>query len=291
MEPFTTALRWDDRPELRAPVLVAAFEGWNDAAEAASSAVEWLRHRWAARQIASLEPEEYYDFQAVRPRVVLADGYTRELRWPENRCFAAELPDAARDAVLVSGVEPNYRWKSFCNEILTVAKETGCGLVITLGALLADVPHTRPVRITGTADDDEMARRLGLERSRYEGPTGIVGVLHDTCRSAGLPSVSLWAPVPHYVANPPNPKATLALLDSVGRLLGATTETADLRAGVAAWQHRIDEAVADDEETAVYVRELERRADEEMSEEDLASGEALAAQIEDFLRERDDEGD
>lgn len=282
------SLRWDERPELRRPVMIAGFEGWNDAAEAASSAVDWLRRRWNSRQIASIDPEAYYDFQAVRPRVVLTDGFARELKWPENRCFAASLSDASRDAVLVSGVEPSYRWRGFCEEILTVARETGCEMVITLGALLADVPHTRPVRITGTAVDDEMARRLGLERSRYEGPTGIVGVLHDTCRAAGLPSVSLWAPVPHYVASPPNPMATLALLDAISQLLGTHTDTDELRSGVAAWQQRIDEAVAEDEETSVYVRELERRVDEEVMEEDLPTGDALAAQIEQFLREQDD---
>lgn len=284
------ALLWDDRPELRSPVLLGAFKGWNDAGEAASGAMEWLRHRWEAQRFARIDPDPYFDFQAVRPQVVLVEGVTRELHWPANECFSARLPSARRDAVLLSGVEPSYRWRDFCSDIVAVAQETGCEMVVTLGALLADVPHTRPLRITGTAGDEALARRLGLERSRYEGPTGIVGVLHDACLRAGLPSVSLWAPVPHYVGHPPNPVGTLALLQAVGRLLDCPTDTGDLQAAAEVWRARVDEAVADDAETSGYVRELERRYDEEMSESDLPSGEELAAQIEEFLRDEGVEG-
>lgn len=282
---------WDDRSELTRPVLVAAFEGWNDAAEAASGAVTWLHRRWDARRIAHVDPEEYFDFQAVRPRVHLVDGVTKELAWPENEFAAARVDGGDRDAVLLVGTEPSYRWRHFCDDVLDVVEAVGCEMVVTLGALLADTPHTRPPRITGTAGNDELARRLGLERSRYEGPTGIVGVLHDTCRRRGLPSVSLWAPVPHYVAGPPNPKATQALLDSVGRLLTASPATGELETAVEAWRQRVDAAVADDEETAEYVRRLEQRYDEEILESDLPSGEDLAAQIERFLSEEPDDDD
>lgn len=286
-----SALLWDDRPALTRPVLLGAFEGWNDAGEAASGAVDWLRHRWDAQRFARIDPDEYFDFQAVRPQVVLVDGVTRELRWPANECFAAHVGPGRRDAVLLAGVEPSYRWREFCADVVTVVEQTGCEMVVTLGALLADVPHTRPLRITGTAADEVLAKRLGLERSRYEGPTGIVGALHDTCRRRGLPSVSLWAPVPHYVANPPNPVATLALLEAVGRLLDAPTDTKELRGAAEAWRTRVDEAVADDDETAEYVSELERRYDDDVTDSDLPSGDELAAQIEQFLRDESDSED
>lgn len=285
------AVTWDDRPELSRPVLLAAFEGWNDAAEAASGAVDWLRHRWNARRFAHVDPEEYFDFQAVRPEVTLVNGETRELRWPTTECFAAEVGPGKRDAVLLTGIEPSYRWRAFCDDIVGIAKDTGCEMVVTLGALLADVPHTRPLRITGTAIDEDLARRLGLERSRYEGPTGIVGVLHEACRSAGLPSVSLWSPVPHYVANPPNPVATLVLLEAVGRLLDLPTDTAELQSAAQSWRAEVDRAVADDDETTEYVTELERRYDEEVTESDLPSGDELAAQIEQFLKGESGDGE
>lgn len=284
-----TGLVWDEHPELSRPVLLAAFEGWNDAAESATSATEWLRHRWDGRRFARIDAQEYFDFQSIRPQLVVADGVTKELRWPANEFFAASATTGVHDAVLLTGTEPSFRWRDFCDEILEVIENTGCEMIVTLGALLADVPHTRPVRITGTAGDDDLARRLGLERSRYEGPTGIVGVLHDTCRRREIPSVSLWAPVPHYVANPPNPVATLALLESVGRLLDSPTDTEELRTAADAWVKKVGEAVAEDDETETYVRELERRYDETLREEDLPTGEDLAAQIQNFLADEDDE--
>ncbi|MGH9004065.1 MAG: PAC2 family protein, partial [Acidimicrobiia bacterium] len=212
-------LSWQDRPTLRRPVMVAAFEGWNDAADAASGALTWLRSRWRAQRMATIEPEEFFDFQVSRPQVSLVDGVTRQITWPANDVFSAHIEEVGRDMVLLSGVEPNLRWKTFCDTVLDVARETGCEMVVTLGALLADVPHTRPIRLTGTAADPELIERLGLSHSRYEGPTGIVGVLHDACRGAGFPSVSLWAPVPHYVASPPNPKATRALIERLAELI------------------------------------------------------------------------
>jgi proteasome assembly chaperone (PAC2) family protein len=280
-----------DLPVLRRPVMIAAFEGWNDAAEAATTAVEWLRNRWDSRRVAEIDPEDYFDFQSVRPHVTMVDGVVRDVRWPSNACFVTQ-PGGARDAVLLSGVEPSYRWRGFCEDVLEVATRQGCEMMLTLGALLADVPHTRPVRITGTAADPATAARLGIERSQYEGPTGIVGVLHDTCRSAGIPSVSLWTPVPHYVAAPPNPKATLALLEAVERIVGAPVGADELVPAVEVWHRRVDEAVADDAETAAYVRELEARADEaEREESALPTGDDLAAQLEQFLRDQDEGGE
>jgi proteasome assembly chaperone (PAC2) family protein len=277
---------WEDRPTLRRPVMVAAFEGWNDAADAASGAVSWLRGRWQAQKVASIEPEDFFDFQVSRPQVSLVDGVTRQITWPANDVFCAHIEEVGRDVVLVSGVEPNLRWKTFCDTMLDVARETGCEMVVTLGALLADVPHTRPIRLTGTAADPELIDRLGLSHSRYEGPTGIVGVLHDACRGAGVPSVSLWAPVPHYVASPPNPKATRALIERLAELIEVPVGVGDLVEAAAAWEERVNELVASDPDVSAYVRQLEERDDDQLDERDLPTGETLAAELERFLRDQ-----
>src|ERR671918_168205 len=277
---------WEERPSLQRPVMVAAFEGWNDAADAASGAVTWLRTRWRARPVASIDPEEFFDFQVSRPQVSLVEGVTRKITWPANDVFSAHIEEVGRDVVLLSGVEPNLRWKTFCETVLDVARETGCEMVVTLGALLADVPHTRPIRLTGTAADPELIERLGLSHSRYEGPTGIVGVLHDACRQAGMPSVSLWAPVPHYVASPPNPKATRALLERLCEVLDVPIGLGDLVEAAAAWEDRVNELVASDPDVSAYVRQLEERDDDQLDERDLPSGETLAAELERFLRDQ-----
>jgi predicted ATP-grasp superfamily ATP-dependent carboligase len=277
---------WQDRPSLQRPVMVAAFEGWNDAADAASGAVTWLRTRWRARPVASIDPEEFFDFQVSRPQVSLVEGVTRKITWPANDVFSAHIEEVGRDVVLLSGVEPNLRWKTFCETVLGVARETGCEMVVTLGALLADVPHTRPIRLTGTAADPELIDRLGLSHSRYEGPTGIVGVLHDACRGAGVPSVSLWAPVPHYVASPPNPKATRALIERLAELIGVPVGVGDLVEAAAAWEDRVNELVASDPDVSAYVRQLEERDDDQIDERDLPTGETLAAELERFLRDQ-----
>jgi proteasome assembly chaperone (PAC2) family protein len=287
-------LIWEHRPELRRPVLVAAFRGWNDAAEAATNAASWLAQRGGATRFARIDPEEHFDFQAVRPQVELMDGVTRAITWPANECFAAEFPESAHDLVVVVGTEPNVKWRSFCRAVLEAAAGTGCEMVVTLGALLADVPHTRPIRITGAVGNQEMMDRLGLTRSRYEGPTGIVGVLHDAVRDAGVPSASLWAPVPHYVAAAPNPVATQALLDRVSALLELDLSLADFDDEVTAWRRRVDEVVAENDEVRDYVSQLEQQADEAAEEQepepiteaDLPSGETLAADIERYLREQ-----
>lgn len=280
-------LVWSDRPALRRPALVAAFEGWNDAANAASSAATWLVRHFGAQRFARIEPDQYFDFGSHRPEVELVDGVTRALRWPTTDCFAAVVPASDRDLVIVVGLEPNYHWRTFCDATIAVAREMGCELVVTFGALLADVAHTRPVRLTGAANDPDLVTRLGLEHSRYEGPTGIVGVLHHRCREMGLPSVSLWAPVPHYLAAPPDPVASRALLDRFGALVGVALDLQELDDESDAWRRRIDEFVAADPEATAYVGQLEERGDSAAREElEHASGEALAAELERFLREQ-----
>jgi len=295
-------LIWENRPHLRRPVLVAAFRGWNDAAEAATGAASWLAERGRASRFAQIDPEEHFDFQAVRPQVELVDGVTREITWPANECFAAEFPDAAHDLVVLVGTEPNVKWRSFCRAVLEAAGGTGCEMIVTLGALLADVPHTRPMPITGAVGDQDVLDRLGLTRSHYEGPTGIVGVLHDAVREAGVPSASLWVPVPHYVASAPNPVATRALLDRLDALLELDLPLAELDDEAEEWRHRVDEVVADNEEVRDYVQRLEDQLDadepddepiaeaEPLTEADLPSGETLAADIERYLRDQPEGG-
>ena len=281
----------DEAPELRDPIMIAAFRGWNDAGDAASFAADHLARVWSAKKIARIDPEEFYDFQAVRPQVELVDGITRRITWPSNEFYAGRVEGSAHDVLLLVGTEPNTRWKTFSALLVEMARRHHVGLVITLGALLADVPHSRPVHITGTAVDEELVRRLGLFRSRYEGPTGIVGVLHDAFSAASVPSASLWAAVPHYLAVTPNPKAALALVEKTVQLVKAPAEVDDLERAAAAYDERVAEIVGSDEDVQAYVRLLEERADERDREEqmdpsDLPSGDALAAELERYLREQ-----
>jgi len=289
-----TELRMDSRPELLRPVLIAAFRGWNDGGQGASLAGAYLARAWAGIEFASIDPENFYDFQATRPTVSLEEGYTRRIDWPENSFMYAPLPGAGRDAVILLGVEPNLRWRTFGELITGLARDLKVELVITLGSLLADVPHTRPAPVTGSATDPDLIEKLGLQASRYEGPTGMVGVLHDACASAGLKSASLWAAVPHYVSLTPSPRAAKALVDRLSELLGADVDTSELDEAADAYAQQVSEAVASDEETAAYVQELERRVDELAEEKDLPSGDALAAELTRYLREQDqrrDDGD
>jgi proteasome assembly chaperone (PAC2) family protein len=288
-------VRFHREPELDRPILVAAFRGWNDAGDAASFAAQHLARTWDAEPLASIDPEEFYDFQAVRPQVELVEGFTRKITWPENELFVASSREE-RDVILLVGTEPNTRWRTFSEVIVEVARTMGVQLVVTLGALLADVPHSRRVHITGTAADPDLVRRLGLQHSRYEGPTGIVGVLHDAFGRAGIDSASLWAAVPHYLAVSPNPKAALALVENATELVGRAAATGDLSRAVAAYEQRATEMVAEDEDVRAYVRLLEERLDEreretanEVDASDLPSGEALAEELERFLRNRPDE--
>jgi proteasome assembly chaperone (PAC2) family protein len=282
-------LRIHSRPELEKPVLLAAFRGWNDGAQAASLAAGYLAKTWDAEQFAEIDPEDFFDFQATRPHVSLVDGLTRRIEWPETGFYHARPEGLERDIVLLLGIEPNLRWRTFTELVVGLASELEVELMITLGALLADVPHTRPAPVTGSATDSELVERLGLSASRYEGPTGIVGVLHDACREAGIPSASLWAAVPHYVSLTPSPRAAVALCGRLGSLIGVDIDVDELEEAAQSYEEQVSEAVASDEETASYVEELERRTDSIEESSDLPSGEALAAELTRFLRERDEE--
>jgi proteasome assembly chaperone (PAC2) family protein len=281
------ALRVLDRPSLTRPVLVSAFRGWNDGGQGASLAGGYLAKIWDAARFAEIDPEDFYDFQATRPHVSLVDGLTRRIDWPENAFYHAHLPGAERDVVLLLGIEPNLRWRAFTSIVVDLAQELGVELMVSLGALLADVPHTRPSPVTGSATDPELVEQLGLSASRYEGPTGIVGVLHDTCRSAEIPSVSLWAAVPHYVSLTPSPRAAKALCERLGELLSADIDVADLDEAAEAYAEQVSEAVAADSDTATYVEELERRSDELQEEIDIPSGDTLAAELTRYLQEHE----
>jgi proteasome assembly chaperone (PAC2) family protein len=284
-------LRLLGKPELERPVLVAAFRGWNDGGQGATLAGGYLARLWQAQRFGEIESEGFLDFQATRPHVSLDEGLTRRIEWPENAFYHARIPEVGRDVVLLLGVEPNLRWRTFCGLVLDLARDLGVELVVTLGSLLADVPHTRAAPVTGTATDPELVERLGLQHSRYEGPTGIVGILQDACRRANVPAASLWAAVPHYVSLAPSPRAARALCDRLATLLSIPIDTSELAEAEETYAEQVTEAVSTDAETAAYVEELERRTDElDLEEhEDLPSGDTLAAELTRFLRERDAE--
>jgi proteasome assembly chaperone (PAC2) family protein len=286
------ALRWEaEAPELREPVLVAAFAGWNDAASAATTALEAIAVSLSADRVAEIDPEEFYDFQVARPTIRMAGGETREVDWPQNSVFVARPPNAERDLVIVSGIEPNLRWRTFASAILEAAERLDVEMVVTLGALLADVPHTRSVPITGLASDPELVERLGLSRSNYEGPTGIVGILHDACRRRELTSASLWAAVPHYVAAVPNPKAALALLRRLEGFTGIAIEASDLEDAMERFETQVDRAVATNPEIEELVRRLETEYEDEPvlgQGQDVPSGDSIARDFQRFLRQRTD---
>jgi len=275
-------------PELVDPVMVAAFEGWNDAGDAASTAVGHLEREWKGEVFAALDAEDYYDFQVNRPQVWMDDG-VRKITWPTTRLSVVRVDDAdgkgkPRDLVLVRGIEPSMRWRSFCNEILGFAHELGVEMVVVLGSLLGDTPHSRPVPVTGSAYDDDSAQAYGLETSRYEGPTGILGVFQDACVQAGLPAISFWAAVPHYVSQPPSPRATVALLQRVEEVLELTVPLGALPAQAEEWVKTVDEMAQEDDEVVEYVRSLEERATEvDLSQ---ANGDSIAREFERYLRRR-----
>src|SRR4051812_22788355 len=288
---------WERHPQLRRPVLVAAFEGWSDAGDAASAAAKYLAAAWNARPFASIDGEDFFDFTSTRPQVRLVDG-VRHIDWPTNQFSAAPLPSGRRDVVFLHGVEPQLKWRTFCTAVLDVATAVGAEMAITLGALLTDTPHSRPVRITGTTADKELANRLGFMPSRYEGPTGITGVLHDALSRGSIPSASLWASVPHYVSQVTSPKAALALVERTASLLDAPVEITELQIAAAAYERSVDERVQDDPEAAAYVQQLEEAAEaEDDDEEDTGAGlmeppelpsrDALAAEVERFLRDQE----
>lgn len=282
-------LRIDHRPELERPILVAAFRGWNDGAQAASLAAGYLAKTWGAERFADVDPENFFDFQATRPHVSLEEGLSRRIDWPETAFYHARPEGLDRDVVLLLGIEPNLRWRTFTELVVGLAGDLGIELLITLGALLADVPHTRSAPVTGSASDKELVERLGLSASRYEGPTGIVGVIHDLCGQSGIPSASLWAAVPHYVSLTPSPRGALALCERLGDVLGIQIEADELEEAARNYEEQVSEAVASDEETAAYVDELERRSDQLDDATELPSGDALAAELTRFLKQRDEE--
>jgi predicted ATP-grasp superfamily ATP-dependent carboligase len=277
----------EDVPELRDPVLIAAFEGWNDAGEAATAAVDHLIDLWDAEPIAALDPEDYYDFQVNRPRVVLDEG-RRRISWRTTRILLATTPGIGRDVILVQGIEPSFRWRAFTIELMEFAQQAGVSTVFTLGALMADVAHTRPIPVTATSDSEDVLHRFDLEPSRYEGPTGIVGVLADAATQAGLQSISCWAAVPHYAGHSPSPKATLGLVSKLEELLDAPIPHGDLPEAAKAWERGINELAETDDEVAEYVQSLEEAQDTADLPE--ASGDAIAREFERYLRRRGHDG-
>ncbi|ACQ80497.1 protein of unknown function DUF75 [Beutenbergia cavernae DSM 12333] len=269
-------------------LLLAAFEGWNDAGSAASEAVSGIATAWEARTTHELDPEDYYDFQVNRPVISVEGPGARGLTWPRTSVSVATSPSAGRTVVFVQGVEPSMRWRSYSEEILDVAQRLGVGTVICVGALLADVPHTRPIPVQTTSEDARVQALLGVEGSDYEGPVGIVGVLAHEAQRRGLHAMSLWAAVPHYVSQPPSPKATLALLTSLEELVGEPVPLGDLAEDSRAWQRGVDQLAEEDPEIAEYVRQLEEAKD--TAELPEASGEAIAREFERYLRRRDTGG-
>ena len=283
------AIELDSVGKLTSPALIAAFEGWNDAGEAASSAISQLTSAWDAKGIGEIDPEDYYDFQVTRPMMDVTDGKAEELVWPTSRLSIARPPEIGRDLILLQGIEPNMRWRGFTAELVNAFTELGVELVILLGALLADSPHTRPLQVTAATSGPDLAAQLHVEPVDYKGPTGIVGVLQHACTAAGLPSVSLWAAVPHYVAQPPSPKATLALLRSVEDILDISLPLQDLPTEARAWERGVDELAEQDTEVAEYVRTLEEAKDATDLPE--ASGDAIAREFERYLRRRGNRGE
>ncbi len=284
------SLTWHtDVPQLRSPVLVCAFRGWNDAASSASAALTAVADSFDAEPIAELDPEDYFDFQATRPTIVLTEGQTRRIDWPQNDLVAVRVPGADRDLVLFDGTEPNLRWRTFSETIATAADTLGVEMVVTLGALVAEVSHTLPVPITGLASDEELVEELDLQRSSYEGPTGIVGVVHDCCRGIGISSASLWAAVPHYVAAVPNPKAALALLRRLEGLTGIAVDATELEEETASYEEQIGRAVAANPEIAELVERIEAEQAEALGDDetDLPSADSIASEFQRFLRQQD----
>ena len=274
----------DDVRDLVDPLVIAAFEGWNDAADAASSVIDHLIDVWDAEVIGAIDPEDFYDFQMNRPIVGIDENGHRRITWPTTQIAIASPPGLDRDIILIRGIEPNMRWRQFCAELLAACDELGGALVVTLAALLADTPHTRPLPVTGTATEPELVDRLKLEQSTYEGPTGIVGVFQDACSRLDIPAVSYWAAVPHYVAQPPCPKATLALLGQLEDLLECSIPLGDLPEEARAWERGVDELAEEEEDIADYVRALEETRDTADLPE--ASGEAIAREFERYLKRR-----
>jgi len=280
---------WNERPVLRRPVLVAAFSGWNDAGDAASAAVEFVSGRFEPSEVARIDPDEFMDFTSVRPTVKLEEGRTRRIDWPSTTISAATVSESEADLAILQGPEPSLRWHRYCDAVVEAARELDASMVITLGSLLADVPHTRPVSVTGIASDASLVDRLGFEHTSYEGPTGIVGVLHHTCAAARLGSVSLWASVPHYVAAAPNPKVALALVRAFEGAAGMVVDASELESAAEDYERQVSAAVASDPEVKAFVERLESAMDEASEDTppgNLPSGDTIASDFQRFLRQR-----
>jgi proteasome assembly chaperone (PAC2) family protein len=274
---------FEDQPDLDRPVVITAFRGWNDAGESASAAATFLKEQWDGTVFARIDPEEFFDFQVSRPEVKLVDGVSRVIEWPA--CEFAYAKAGGRDIVIFTGIEPNVKWRTFATAIVDVGRTLGAERLVTMGAFLADVPHTRPVPVVGSADTPEEAERLGLQTSKYEGPTGIVGVLHDLSNRSQLPSVSFWAAAPHYIPSGVNPKAAIALVQRVTSFLGVDADVAELFPAVEAWEQRVNEMVSENDSLVEYVQRLEETASDEILPGNLPSGDVIAAEVERFLRE------
>jgi proteasome assembly chaperone (PAC2) family protein len=283
-------LIWESRPDgLRAPAMIAAFSGWNDAGDAASAALTFIGESLGAERFARLDPEEFYDFQSTRPHIRFGEDRKRDITWPGVEIFAAHVPRAPRDLILVQGPEPSMRWRTFSENIIDLAEALGTQLVVTIGALLADVPHTHPIAITGLASDDTISEKIALRETTYEGPTGIVGVFHTACMEAGLPSASLWAAVPHYVAAAPNPKAALALVRKIETLVAVTVDASDLESATEEYERQVGLAVQSDPDVQAFVERLEQAAGSDpaaFGPGDLPSGDAIASEFQRFLRQQ-----
>ena len=277
---------WDECPDLNRPILLLAFEGWFDAGECATSSVKWLTQRHAAEPVANIDPEEFFDFQENRPEVRLDANGIREIRWPENRVFAAPV-GPEHDLVMLAGVEPRLKWRTFTDSVMEVVDRTSAEMVVTLGAMVGSVPHTRPAVVKGSSTNQDLAGRLGLDRPSYQGPTGIMGALHDTLDRNDVPVLSLRVAVPHYVSGPSNPKGQQALLRKLEQVLGMDAASSDLDAAVLEWEERVSGAVGADEEVLEYVQRLEEEADRD-AETNLPSGDDLAAEFQRFLRRNGD---
>jgi proteasome assembly chaperone (PAC2) family protein len=283
-------LIWESRPDgLRAPAMLVAFSGWNDAGDAASAALTFIGESLGAERFARIDPEDFYDFQATRPQISFNAERRREITWPGVEIFAVRVPRAPRDLILVQGPEPSMRWGSFCQHIIDLAEALGTQLVVTIGALLADVPHSHPVSITGLASDSALVERLAVAETTYEGPTGIVGVLHTACCDAGLPSASLWAAIPHYVAAAPNPKAALALVRKIESLVAVSVDATELENATMDYERQVTKAVQSDPDVQAFVERLEEAAESEtppLTPADLPSADSIASEFQRFLRQQ-----
>jgi len=280
-----SAVEYRARPPVRSPIVICAFSGWNDGGEGATLAIRTLRDQWGARRFATIDPEEFYDFQVHRPTVRLVDGETRRLDWPRNDFWWARVGE--RDVVLFSGVEPNLRWRTYAQQILQVCSDLGARLVVTLGAFLADVPHTTPAPASASSSDPSWAAHPEIVPARYEGPTGIVGVLNDLAARAGVPALSVWGSSPHYLPQTTNPKVALALMEQLRDLLELDIDTGEIELAARAWEHQVNEAIEEDGNLGDYVQRLEAAADDDVDAVDVPSGDDLAAEFERYLREHD----